>query len=266
MGAMTDLPDETFGSWDDWDTFHLAYEKFNEGCHTLVLWPLHAAINHLKEEAEAEDAKLEPRLSSATGGEREWLGEQQQRNWQYFDDQERFLRNMALIGLLSRLIHTLRDMARSSEWMVPRRKRYGGGGELAELWEEFKVRFQLEFSAYQEHIDYLDRLRMVRNQIVHDGGEANPPKPFAESGIRPDGTIDMYDTSFSEKYPEFVEGNDFSAEVVVRQEQLDRGIECSIEIVKWVSEQLRAKEVETERGPNLHRRAPSPSGPDRGGE
>ena len=54
MGAMTDLPDETFGSWGDWDTFHLAYEKFNEGCHTLVLWPLHAAINHLKEEAEAE--------------------------------------------------------------------------------------------------------------------------------------------------------------------------------------------------------------------
>jgi hypothetical protein len=62
--------------------------------------------------------------------------------------------------------------------------------------------------------------------------------------------LNIYDTSFSDNYPEFVEGSDFSAEVVVSKEQLDRGIECSIEIVKWVSEQLRATEVETERERN----------------
>jgi len=238
---------EKFSSWSDWDSFHRIYERFNEEAHTLILWPLDAAITHLTEEAKAEDEKLEPRLSSVTGEEREWLGEQQERNWQYVPDQERFLRNMALVGLLSRLIYTLRDMSRQSELIAPRRGRYEGSGELAQLWEEFRVRFGLDFSPYDQHIAFLDRLRLVRNQIVHDGGEANTPKPLAQCSIKPDGTFDMYDTAFSDRFPEFVEGSSFSAQVVVKQEHLDQGIEYSIEIVRWISEQLRAKEIESER-------------------
>src|ERR1035438_5372291 len=125
---MTDLIDAPFSSWSDWDSFYHAFEKFNREVHILIEWPLDAAIDHLKKEAEAEDAKLEPRLSLATGEEREALGEQQQRNWEYYPDQERFLRNMALVGLLSRLIHTLRIMASISEPTVRRKANYKGKG------------------------------------------------------------------------------------------------------------------------------------------
>ena len=69
----------------------------------------------------------------------------------------------------------------------------------------------------------------------------------------------MYDTSFSDQFPEFVEGSDFSAEVVVSQEQLQLGLDYSIEIVKWVSEQLRAKEVEAELQSKLERWNPPSS-------
>jgi hypothetical protein len=68
-------------------------------------------------------------------------------------------------------------------------------------------------------------------------------KPLGESKILPDGTFDMLDTKFSDKFPEFVHGSDFSAEVEVSEQQLDLGIERSIEMVKWISEQLRAKEL-----------------------
>lgn len=248
---MTDDIEHSMDSWGNWDSYHHEFDKFQQDAYTLILWPLSAAISHLKQEAEAEDQKLEPKLSLSKGEDGEHYAELQQRNWQYFEDQERFLRNMALVGLLSRLIHTLRHMAHTSESIKPRKGSYPGTGELAQLWTEFTQRFGLDFSHHQETISYLDRLRLVRNQIVHDGGEANKMKPLGESKILPDGTFDMLDTKFSDKFPEFVRGSDFSAEVEVSEQQLDLGIERSIEMVKWISEQLRAKElvaVNTKRG------------------
>jgi hypothetical protein len=243
---MTDDAEGHFGSWGDWNSFQREFEKLQEEAHALILWPLNAAISHLKEEAEAGDAKLEPRLSLATGDEAEHYAELQHWNWQYFDGQVRFLRNMALVGLLSRLIHSLRAMAKTSEFIAPRKGKYLGSGELAQLWTEFTERFGLDFTQLQESIDYLDRLREVRNQIVHDGGEANPLKPLHKSEILPDGTFDMLDTKFSDRFQDFVTGRDISAEVEVSQEQLDLCVDRSIEIVRWVSEQLRVKELEAE--------------------
>jgi hypothetical protein len=241
--TVTDAKLDPQDFWGNWDSFHREFEKFQEEVHTLILWPLQAALSHLKEEAEQADAQLEPRLSQSSGEENEYLIEQQQRNWQHFDDQERFLRNMAL----SRLIHTLRTMALLSEAVRPRKSKYEGKGELAQLWTEFIARFGFDFSPHQISIDYLDRLREVRNQIVHDGGAANRMKPLGQSEILADGTIDFLDTSFSEKYPEFVHGSDFGAEVDVSHEQLGLGVDRCIEIVSWVSEQLRAKEIEADR-------------------
>lgn len=234
-------------SWGNCDGYRYRFDRFYEEIHTLILWPLNSAITHLKEEAQAEDAKLEPHLKYPTPDDEEQIFEEQQRHWQYFDGQERFLYNMALVALLSHIIHTLRTMARDSCWITPRKASYKGTGELAQLWTEFKERFGLDFVPHQEHIDYLDRLRVVRNQIVHDGGEANVLKDYGKTTINPDGSFHMYDTSFSDKYPEFVDGKEFSAMVTVSAEQLDRGIDDSIAVVRWISEQLRAIEVKFER-------------------
>ena len=42
----------------------------------------------------------------------------------------------------------------------------------------------------------------------------------------------MSDTKFSDKFPEFVQGSDFSAEVEVSEAQVDLGIEHSVKIVR----------------------------------
>jgi hypothetical protein len=241
---VTDDFEYALDSWGNWDEYHHEFQKFEREAHTLILMPLHAAISHLKQEAEAEDQKLEPKLSESRGEEAEHYANLQQGNWEYFSDQERFLRNMALVGLLSRLIHSLRGMARTAESINPQVGKYAGEGELAKLWTEFTERFNFDFSDLQEEINYLDRLRLVRNQIVHDGGEANKMKKLGESKILPDGTFDMFDTKFSDKFPEFVQGSDSSAEVEVSEAQLDLGIEHSVKIVRWISKQLRAKELE----------------------
>lgn len=139
-------------------------------------------------------------------------------------------------------------MARDSEWIVRSKPEYAGRGELAQLWTEFNERFGLDFTPYQERIDYLDRLRVVRNRIVHDGGEAKTLRDFGKSKTNPDGSFDMYDTSFLENYTEFVERESSSEMVAVSEEQLDRGIKDSIAIVRWISEQLRTIEIKFERG------------------
>lgn len=43
-----------------------------------------------------------------------------------------------------------------------------------------------------------------------------------------------------------MQGSDFSAEVEVSEAQLDLGIEHSVKIVRWISKQLQAKELEAE--------------------
>jgi hypothetical protein len=56
----------------------------------------------------------------------------------------------------------------------------------------------------------------------------------------------MSDTKFSDKFPEFVQGSDFSAEVEVSEAQVDLGIEHSVKIVRWISKQLQAKQLEAQ--------------------
>ena len=241
---MNDFSGNPFGSWGERDTYRHTHDKFNQDVHVLILWPLHAAMEHLKAEASQEDAKLEPHIVGASAEEHDAIIEQQDLNWQYFPEQERFLQNMALVGLLSHLIHTLRSMARDSEPLATRQGKYKGQGELNQLWTEFTERFELDFSHLHTQISYLDRLRKVRNQIVHDGGDAAVLKPFEMRDITKDGTFDMYDTSFAKDFPEFTCGSDYNAQVVVTEEQIEQGIDYSLQIVKWISEQLYPLEVQ----------------------
>lgn len=54
---------------------------------------------------------------------------------------------------------------------------------------------------------------------------------------------DMLDLSFSMQYPQFVQGESFSAEVNVSEEQLGSMIKSSVELVKWCAHELRMQEL-----------------------
>jgi len=49
----------------------------------------------------------------------------------------------------------------------------------------------------------------------------------------------MYDLSFSNKYPAFVDGSGFNAEVRVTEVLLDYAVKSSIRLVKHAAEELR---------------------------
>ena len=236
-------------SWLNWDSFRREFEKFNEEAHTLILWPLHAAMSHLKTEAEAEDGKLEPRFSVSTGDEREYYIEQQQRNWQYFDDQERFLRNMALVGFLSLLTHTLNEMLRAGNFVKRKKGSYRkqGDSEFTETWREFEKRFGIDFfEVNKDLVAFIEPLRHARNKIVHNGGEAHTAKHVDDIALEA-GEEGYFDLSFSKAYPQFVDGEGFPAHIRITDEHLNAAIDSAIKLVQWVSEQLRAKELEADR-------------------
>jgi len=87
-------------------------------------------------------------------------------------------------------------------------------------------------------------MREVRNQIVHDGSEANTSKPLDAIDLN-SGDAGYLDMGFSEKNPEYVSGTGIGAEVSVGQEQLAQTIKCSIELVGWLAGDLRKKELES---------------------
>src|SRR5208282_5849930 len=90
-----------------------------------------------------------------------------------------FLRNMALVALSSRLTHALRNMTKSAESFAPRKKGgYGhrGMSEYRRLWMEYTERFGIDFTANADRISFVEPMREVRNQIVHEGAEAQTYK------------------------------------------------------------------------------------------
>jgi hypothetical protein len=106
----------------------------------------------------ADVAKIESALEKAAGGYYEHLADQD------YSDQERFVRNMAVVALASRLTHALREMARSAETFSSRKKRHGGTDkrEFQRLWAEYSKRFGMNFDA--DLIAFIGPIRAVRNQ------------------------------------------------------------------------------------------------------
>jgi hypothetical protein len=135
-------------------------------------------------------------------------------------------------------------MARSAESFSPRKKRYGDTSmsEFHRLWNEYKERFEIDFSANADRIAFADTMNGVRNQIVHAGGEANPFK--GQDDLHWDsGEAGYLDMRFSEKYPEYVSGTGMSAEVSVSEEQLGKAIKSSVGLVGWLAGELRKREL-----------------------
>jgi hypothetical protein len=238
------------------DSFHHEYSNFERDVHILILGTLDAANKRLEAEFEEDTAKITAGLSKSAVHLSERLTDDlAELNW-FLHDQKRFLLNMAVVGLASRLTHTLRQMARAAESFSPRKKKYSADGkdnsEFGYLWVEFKERFDLDVKADSNRVAFITPLREVRNQIVHDGGVANPYKykqdihaalPDQKGESLPLDLSQLLNLKFSMAYPEFVDGEGLDAEVAVSQEQLESMIKSSLKLVKWCAVEIRKKEL-----------------------
>jgi hypothetical protein len=231
-------------AYPDFDSYGDEAHAFEREVYLLILNTLNAGLAHLSAVADKDMAEIKQALDKATDDEIETrLVDEHTGVISEFGEQERFLRNMALVALASRLTHTLRKMARSAEHFAPRLGRYrrGNESEFDGLWNEYKARFSIDFEGNADRIAFVAPMQKVRNQIVHDGGEANPFKAYSlvDFELGEDGYLD---TSFSTAYPEFVSGTGIGAEVSVRQAKLDSMVESSIALVKWLAAELRRQE------------------------
>ena len=227
------------------DRFGSELGNFERDVHMLILSTLDAGIKNLNAEAQEQDTDLKVHIENASDTALERIGEIQQEIRGYIDDQERFLRGMGLVALISRLIHALNVMARSAEKLGARNKDgYQGDDEFKELWNEYKQRFGITFGP--QHIQFIAPLRKARNMLVHKGGEANPRKAFQDRTLNV-GDEGLYDLNFSKKYPHLVKGQGYAAEISISQEQLETAITKSVNLVRYVARELRARELDLAR-------------------
>lgn len=224
----------------NWNSFNIERNSFEEDVHILILGTLHAGVTYLREEAEKENEKITPHIKGASERQLQRIGEVQSDIWGYLGGQERFLHHMALVALISRITHALNSMIRSADSIAERDpKGYGGKNEFQKLWREFEYRFGIKCPP--KHIAFIEPLRRARNLIVHNGGDANPLKP--EEEIDADTAYeDLRDLTFSNRYPKYVTGEGSNAEVNITEKQLEYVIEKSVNLIKWLSIELRAKQ------------------------
>ena len=69
----------------------------------LILTTVDSAAKHLRQEAQEQDDEIRPHIENASDAAHERIGEIKGEIWGYIGDQERYVRNMALVALLSRL-------------------------------------------------------------------------------------------------------------------------------------------------------------------
>ena len=221
------------------------YHQFQWDVNVLIKGTLDASIRYLDMKVQTDLAEIKSALETSHDDEhQQYLVDEHVDVLETNREQERFLRNMALVALSSRLTHALRNMTKSAESFSPRRKRYGDKrmGEYRCLWLEYTERFGIDFVANAGRIEFVETMREVRNQIVHDGGEANTFK-FNSKTDWNKGVTAFLDFWFSEKYPDYVSGDGIGAEVNVSREQLDKAVDASISLVGWLAKELRAMEL-----------------------
>jgi hypothetical protein len=225
----------------DLDFYEDEYHQFQRDVHVLIKGTLEASTRYLDAQVPIDLAQIKAAIDKSHDTEHQhYLVDEHVEVLETNSQQERFLRNMALVALASRLTHALRTMSRSAESFSPRRKRYGSKNmsEFSRLWVEYAERFGIDFSANADRVEFVETMREVRNQIVHDGAEANTFKPNDEIDWHAD-VVAYLDCSFSEKYPSYVSGD----EVSVSREQLDKAIEASVNLVGWLANELRTREL-----------------------
>jgi hypothetical protein len=226
---------------EHFDTYSLEAQIFEADVHLLIRNTLHAALEHLGTQEQKDLTAIEAALSRATDGEvQQHLVDEHVDLLAQSLSQERFLRNMALVALSTLLTHALRKMARMAEHFCPSTHDYNGRSEFARLWTEYTERFSIDFKANAERIAFVESMRQVRNQIVHEGAEAHRWNTSTLDSLRRG--EESVDTSFSQACPKFVTGEGWDAEVVVSHEQLDAMCHASIALVRWLATELDAQD------------------------
>lgn len=216
--------------------------SFETDVNLLILNTLHAALAHLSGTADAELADIKKALHRATDHEvQEHLVDAHVDVLATDSSQERFLRNMASVALVSRLHHTLKKMARMAEHFRPSTHNYKGKGGFVRLWVEYEARFSIDFQTHAHRIAFVEPMVMARNQIVHAGGEANTWTDATLVSLRQGHELAL-DTEFSKAYPQFVIGEGWDAEVVISREQLDLMCDASIALVRWLATELDSQD------------------------
>jgi len=218
--------------------------QFEWDLHILIIGTLDDGIKGLAERVTKESQYLKNKLEDATGGYAEYLADQHAEVWMQNSGQERFLRNMALVALTSRLVHALRKLSMQAEHFRPLTKHWRNRSlsEFQRIWDDASERFGIDLRSHSDNIAFTEIIREVRNQIVHDAGEANPYKTLEAAKNLPEENSRL-DRSFSQKYPDYVEGVDSTAEVSVTQEQLNTHFDASLRLVKWFAGELRSREM-----------------------
>ncbi|MCU1247165.1 MAG: hypothetical protein JWQ49_194 [Edaphobacter sp.] len=231
----------------DWrlsiDFFRHEARNFGRDIEVVVLGTLNAGLKQLKADFDKRSTILTQRYEKARDEEqRDWLVDEDVDLKDGHEDQERFLRNMAAVALLSRLTHTLNNLARSGENFGPRAdSAYLGENEFARLWREYDERFGIKFNA--KHIQWIEPLRKARNLVIHNGGQANPLKPQLPNS-RNKNVEELRDYSFSKKYRQFVEGKGDSAQVTINDKQLKFALNNAVELTNWLAVEMRSKQME----------------------
>ena len=228
----------------DFDSYDEEYQQFQRDVYLLIEGTLNASKQYLDGECRTELAKIKAAMDMTSDDEHHHHLEDE-----YGDvlltniSQERFLRNMALVALASRLTHALRNMTKSAESFSPRTKRYEKMKHLSEfnrLWLEYGERFGIDFTVHADRIAFVEPMREVRNQIVHEGAEAQTFKYQSDTDWN-DGVLAFMDASFAEKYPDYVSEDD--SEVSVSEQQLKNAVESSVQLVHWLASELRRREL-----------------------
>lgn len=224
------------------DIYSDAAASFEADVNLLIRNTLHAALAHLSGTADAELADIKKALDKAVDYEvQEHLVDAHVDVLATGLSQERFLRSMALVALASRLLYTLKKMARLAEHFSPSTHDYKGKSEFLRMWAEYGARFSIDFKAHADKIAFIESMVRVRNQIVHEGAEANTWNNATLESLR-QGQEPTLDTGFSQAYPQFLTGEGWDAEVVVSQEQLDLMCNASIALVRWLATELDAQD------------------------
>lgn len=217
----------------DYDPYKAEYEQFQWDVHMLIEGTLDASIHFLDTEWKAELAKIEACMNKLGSDEyQSHLVDKHVDTLATNGAQERFLRNMALVVLASRLEHSLKKMAKSAIFS-PRDTSYKGEGEFKRLWAEYDKRFGIDCDK-NARTAFVGILLEVRNKIVHDGSDANIKRG-------------RLDTEFSKRYPEYVYSEGILSEVSVTKELLEKNIAAAIELVAWLADELRKRELANEK-------------------
>jgi hypothetical protein len=228
----------------DIDSYDDEYQQFQRDVYVLIEGTLNASKQYLDKECGTELTKIKAAMDKAPDP-----GFHQHLEDEYGDvlltniSQERFLRNMALVALASRLTHALRNMTKSAESFSPRAKRHEKMTHLSEfnrLWLEYGERFGIDFTVHADRIAFVEPMREVRNQIVHEGAEAQTFKYLGDTDWN-DGVLAFMDASFAEKYPGYV--SEDGSEVNVSEQQLKNAVESSVRLVGWLASELRKREL-----------------------